>query len=135
MSDEEFDRMFSEEHGIAPSANFTRNVMDKVRTEAALPPPIPFPLKRALPGLVLCVLSLAGMFISGLMRPGSQHLPEPSGRSIWTAIGTFLWTSLSDFGGLLSVANAGGLGWIILALLLTYLSVKLSLRLAGGRIL
>jgi len=135
MSDEELDRLFSVEQAIAPSANFTRNVMEKVRREAAAPAPIPFPWNRAIPGLVLCVLSLVGMFVTGLMRPGSQGLHPTPGPSTWGAIGTFLWTALSDFGGLLRVANVDGLGWIILALLLTYLSVKLSLRLAGGKIL
>ena len=135
MSDEELDRLFSAEQDIAPSANFTKSVMDRVRMEAAAPAPIPFPWNRAIPGLVLCVLSLVGMFVTGLMRPGSQGLHPTPGPSTWGAIGTFLWTALSDFGGLLRVANVDGLGWIILALLLTYLSVKLSLRLAGGRIL
>ena len=130
MSDEELDRMFSAEQGIVPSANFARNVMDKVRMEATAPPPIPFPWTRALPGLIWCVLSLVGMLVTGLMRPGSQRLSEESGPSIWTSV----WTGLSNLAGLLRAANAGGLCWILLALLLTYISVKLSLRLAGRRI-
>lgn len=134
MRDDELDRMFSVEQRIVPSANFTRNVMDAVRREASAPAPIAFPWKRALPGLVLCILSLVGMFVAELMRPGSPRLHEASGPSIWTAIGTFLWTGLSDFGGLLRAANVGGWGWILLALLLTYVSVKLSLRLVGRRI-
>jgi hypothetical protein len=49
---------------------------------------------------------------------------------MWTAI----WTGLSSgLTGLLHTANAGGLGWIILALVLTFASVLLSLRLIGRR--
>ena len=103
--------------------------MDAIRREASAPPPILFPWKRALPGLVLCVMSLVGMFVAELMRLGSPGLHQSSGRSIWVAIGMFLWTELSDLDGLLRTANAGGLGWIILALILTFASVTVPLRL------
>jgi len=127
MSDDELDRILSADEGIVPSANFTRNVMAKVRMEAAAPAPIAFPWKRALPGLVLCVLSLAAMCVAAFLRPSSQRLPEVSGPSIWTGL-------VSDLAGLLRAANVGGLGWILLALLLTFASVTLSLRLIGRRV-
>ena len=127
MRDHELDRILSAEQGIQPSANFARNVMAKVRMEAAAPPSMPFPWKRALPGLVLCVLSLAAMCGSAALRSGPQRLREAPGPSIWAGL-------LSDLGGLLRAANVGGLGWILLALLLTFASVMLSLRLAGRRI-
>ena len=129
MTDDELDRILSSTDDLEPSSGFTRNVMDAIRREASAPPPIPFPWKRALPGLVLCVLSLVGMFVAELMRPGSPRLHQSSGPSIWVAIGTFLWTELSDLDGLLRTANAGGLGWIILALILTFASVTVPLRL------
>ena len=74
MSDDELDRIFSAEQGIVPSANFARNVMARVRMEAAAPPPIPFPWKRALPGLVLCVLSLVAMCVTALLRTGTRSV-------------------------------------------------------------
>jgi hypothetical protein len=126
MSDDELDRILSSEQGIVPSANFARNVMAKVRLEAAGPPPLPFPWKRALPGLVLCVLSLAAMCVAASVRPESQPLREASGPSIWTGL-------LSDSIRLLRAANVGGLGWIVLALLLTFASVTLSVRLIGRK--
>jgi hypothetical protein len=135
MSDDALDRLLSAEQGIVPSANFARNVMAKVRMEAAAPPPMPFPWKRALPGLVLCVLSLAAMCVAALLRPESQPLREASGPSFWTTTWTSIWTGLSsDLILVLRAANAGGLGWIILALLLTFASVALSLRLIGRRV-
>ena len=40
--------------------------MDAVRREAAAPPPIPFPWKRALPGLVVAGLALVLILIRGI---------------------------------------------------------------------
>ena len=131
MREHELDHILSAEQSVAPSANFVRSVMDKVRMEAAAPPPIPFPWRRALPGVVLCALSLAAICVAAFLRNGPQTPREAPGPSIWTAA----WTGLSsNLAGLLRAANAGGLGWILLAFLLTYVSVKLSLRLAGRRI-
>ena len=128
MKDHELDRILSAEQDIVPSANFARNVMDKVRMEASAPPPIPFPWKRALPGGILCVLAVVAVLVTAVLRPGPQRVPEVSGPSMFTG----LWANLlSGLGELLRAANAGGLGWILLALLLTFVSVKLSLRLAG----
>ena len=134
MRDDELDRILSAEPGIVPSANFARNVMAKVRMEAEAPSPLPFPWKRALPGLILCVLSLAAMCVAALVRPASQSPHEASGPSIWSAMWTGLSTGLSDLGGLLRTANVDGLGWIILALLLTFVSILLSLRLIRRRV-
>ncbi len=53
----EFDRIMSEEE-ILPSSGFAASVMDAVRREAAAPPPIPFPWKRALPGAVFAAATL-----------------------------------------------------------------------------
>ena len=55
---EEVDRMLSSEDEILPSSGFAVAVMDAVRREAAAPPPIPFPWKRALPGMIVAGLSL-----------------------------------------------------------------------------
>jgi len=130
MKDDELDRILSEKQNLVPSSAFVRNVMDAVRREASLPAPIPFPWKRALPGLVLCVLALAAMCVASFRRSGPQPLHEAPGPSFWTAI----WTGLSsDLIGLLRAANVGGLGWIILALVLTFASITLSLRLTGRR--
>ena len=102
--------------------------------EAAVPAPIPFPWKRALPGLVVCVLSLMVMCVAALTRSGPQAPHNASGPSIWTVIWSGVWNRLSDLGELLRVANAGALGWILLALLLTFASILLSLRLMARRV-
>jgi hypothetical protein len=133
MKDDQLDRIFSGDQDLVPSSGFARNVMDAVRREASSPAPIPFPWKRALPGLVLCVLALAATCVEAFLRSGTQRLPATPGPSIWSATWTALWTGLSNLVGLLRAANAGGLGWIVLALLLTLASIMLSLRLTGRR--
>lgn len=134
MSDDPLDRILSRKDDLEPSSGFARNVMDAVRREASAPAPIPFPWKRALPGLVLCVLALAAMCVAALVQPAAQPLHEVPGPSIWTAMWTAAWTGLTSLVELLRAANVGGLGWIVLALLLTLASVMLSLRLIGRRV-
>ena len=59
---DEFDRIMSEEE-ILPSSGFATSVMDAVRREALAPPPIPFPWKRALPGMIFAGATLAVVLV------------------------------------------------------------------------
>jgi len=52
------DAMLASESEIVPSSGFLSAVMERVKEEASAPAPIPFPWKRALPGLAL----VAGVF-------------------------------------------------------------------------
>lgn len=58
MTDERIDEILGAEGELVPSSGFLASVMERVREEAAAPPPIPFPWKRALPGFVVA----AGVF-------------------------------------------------------------------------
>lgn len=53
MKDESIDRILSSEEELIPSSGFTAAVMERIREEAAAPPPIPFPWRRMVPGMVL----------------------------------------------------------------------------------
>jgi hypothetical protein len=99
--------------------------MDAVRREAAAPPPIPFPWKRALLGLVVGGLVLVFTLVAGIaamvqlvttstIPQVSASLPSPG--------------QLGLHGDLASAAS-----WAALALLLAFLSVKFSMRLAASR--
>ena len=116
MRDEELDRFLSSEDGIVPSSGFASGVMEAVRREAATPPPIPFPWKHALPGLVMCVaiLVLAGT------RAGTPSLEHGGALAAFAT-------------ALLEMARRAHAGWVALALLLTASSVALSMRLTGWR--
>src|SRR6202043_1907907 len=79
--DSEIDRILSREDEILPSSGFTVSVMDAVRREAAAPPPIPFPWKRALPGLVVGAFAIALVLVAGIMavaQAGKATAPQVS---------------------------------------------------------
>jgi hypothetical protein len=96
-------------------------VMEAIRREAAAPQPIPFPWVRALPGLAACLTILVLAVGSGVSRgAGTEALPD-LGRL--AAIGN----------SALAAAARTGVGWIALALSLTWGSVTLSMRLTGWR--
>ena len=116
MRDDELDRILSAETDIVPSSGFAGTVMDAVRLEALTPPPIPFPWKRALPGLAAWGLALVLTF----MMVRSTAVPATSAR-FPSALPT-----------LLKATHFAGAGWIVLALLLSLASVKLSMRLTRG---
>jgi hypothetical protein len=107
MRHEDIDLMLSRDDNIVPSSGFTASVMDAVSREATAPPPIPFPWKRALPGLGWC---LAVTIAPLTLGPGSggNLPPAPAALGLSTA---------------LSAA-----GWIAAALVLAFASVLLSLR-------
>ena len=67
IENDEIDRALSREDDILPSSGFAASVMDAVRREVAAPPPIPFPWKRALPGLVVAGVVLAVVLLAGIV--------------------------------------------------------------------
>ncbi len=123
MEHDEIDRILSREEEILPSSGFAVSVMDAVRREAAAPPPIPFPWKRALPGLVVAGLVLVLALVAGIVviaQLGRASVPQFS---------MPLPSALTPFQQNVEYAAI----WTALALLVTFVSVKLSMRLASGR--
>jgi hypothetical protein len=86
MKDEEMkdtmDNILANEPELVPSSGFLASVMERVQEEAAAPPPIPFPWKRALPGMILAlgVIGWGGVeFASHAMQSGATltlHVPD-----------------------------------------------------------
>jgi hypothetical protein len=60
MNDEMLDRMLASEEELIPSSGFAASVMERIREEAAASPPIPFPWKRAIPGIALTAVVFGG---------------------------------------------------------------------------
>lgn len=123
--DEEIDHMLSHEDEILPSSGFAASVMDVVRREAAAPPPIPFPWKRALPGLAVGGLVLVFALVAGVAA--MVQLAMTSTIHQVSASSTFTLTPIFQ-GGLGAAAS-----WTVLALVIAFVSVKLSMRLASAR--
>ena len=80
---DEFDRIMQEEE-ILPSSGFAASVMEAVRREAAVPPPIPFPWKRALPGALFAAATLIGILAVCMIKLfDSNSLAQPVSGSPW----------------------------------------------------
>ncbi|MGP0099337.1 MAG: hypothetical protein ACLPHI_20045 [Terriglobales bacterium] len=123
-NDDELNHILSGEGEILPSSGFAASVMDAVRREAAAPPPIPFPWKRALPGLLAGVSAVALVLVA--MVVAATHLGG-------TAVSPELALSSPSAVAFLFRENVRSVaGWTLLALLLTFVSLKLSMRLAAG---
>jgi hypothetical protein len=129
MRHDEIDRILSREDEILPSSGFAVSVIDAVRREAAAPPPIPFPWMWALPGLVVASFVLALVLVAVVVvsaQLGTGTVLQPSTSSL----------SLS-FPPSLFAPTQGNLGtaaiWGVLAMLVAFVSVHFSMRLASGR--
>ncbi len=124
IGEDEIDRILSRDDEILTSSGFTASVMDAVRREATAPPPIPFPWKRALPVLVLGVLLLGLILVGGVVA--MVRLGQPMAPQLPVAMPSVAPSLLG--GGIQSA-----IVWIVAALLVAFVSVKLSMRLACGR--
>ena len=120
MGQDDLDRMLSREEDIVPSSSFVSSVMDAVRWEASTTPPIAFPWKWALPGLAAWTILLVWFFIAVFAQLGQGAL-APS-----VALSPALTRILEG-------AESIGVGWVALALLMSFACVKFSMRLIGGK--
>jgi hypothetical protein len=120
MTNEDLDRILSRDEQILPSAGFTALVMEAVRSEATAPPPIPFPWKRALPGLAALGLAL-GLVLVGLAEVVRGGLATRSAATEMPVIQPLLRATLH-----------AGVVYIAVALLLSLGAVMLSMRLTAS---
>ena len=110
------DRILAAEEELIPSSGFLAATMERVREEAAMPKPIPFPWLRALPGIVLAV-SVFGWCGFEMMRAGLRSARE-----------------ISFAQPHLTAVNAHALepvGWVAVALAFSLFSWLFARRLAG----
>ena len=127
--DDEMDRMLLRENEILPSSGFVVSVMEAVRREAAAPPPIPFPWKRVLPGLVVAgAVLVAIVVVLVTAHAGTLSVPRADSASPSASFGPSLFGPSLLHGGIESAAT-----WIVLALVTAFVSVKVSIGLAFGR--
>ena len=125
----EIHRILSREDAILPSSGFAISVMDAVRREAAAPPPIPFPWKRALPGLVVGGFALALVFLT-LVVAIAQLLRASTSAHFSMSLPSVL-TPIFGLGLQRNLEIAAS--WTVLALLVAFVSVKLSMGLVSRR--
>jgi hypothetical protein len=110
------DAMLASEEKIVPSSGFLSAVMERVREEAVAPAPIPFPWKRALPGVAL---------VAGVLGWMGMELVRVGGSAIKQSVAA---TPQIPPGLLVPMEQAG---WVGLGLALSLASWLLARRLAG----
>jgi hypothetical protein len=122
--DEKIDGILSRDDEILPSPGFAVSVMNAVRQEAAAPPPIPFPWKRALPGVVVAGLAfvlIPAVIVAAIAQRGEVRAAAYGAVSVPSMLPSLLQPNLE-----------GALIWAVLASLAAFLSTNLSMRLASG---
>jgi hypothetical protein len=112
----EIDRILASEDKLIPSSGFLASVMERVREEASAPAPIPFPWKRALPGMVV----VAGVLGAGAFEIVRHALPAARAITL---------TAPNIPAGLERPLEQAG--WVAFALGASLFSWMLSKRLAG----
>jgi hypothetical protein len=116
LIESEIDHILATEEDLIPTSGFMASVMERVEQESAVPSPIPFPWKRAVPGILLA----AGVFgwgaaeLTRFSLPAVDSIPLPA---------PHLSAACMQ-----SVESAG---WVAMALGVSLLSWLLSRRLAG----
>ena len=110
------DAMLASEDEITPSSGFLSAVMERVQEEASAPPPIPFPWKRALPGVAL-VAGVFGWIGVELVRAGIPAMKQGLPATVQIPPGL--------------VQPLEQAGWVALALAVSLASWLLARRLAG----
>ena len=111
MNDDDLDSMLGADE-IVPSSGFVASVMEAVRREDSTPP-IPFPWRRAAPAVSAGTIALASLFVIALVQLGGSGavVARPMPRPLVTMV---------------EEANAAGVGWITLALLVAFASMTLA---------
>jgi hypothetical protein len=113
VRDDELDHILSRHVDIVPSSGFAASVMETVRSETAGPPPIAFPWKCAFPGLAAAAILLVSVVVV-LVRGVNDAPSLPSQSMVSTTVPQ-----------LINAAKTLGVGWILLSLLLTLVSVTI----------
>jgi hypothetical protein len=120
--DTEIGEILAAEETLIPSSGFTASVMERVRQEAALPPPIPFPWTWAALGILL-VCGVSGWGAFEIFRSGATAFDMP-------ALHSFALT-LPQLPAA-AVGPVEEVGWVALALGVSLVCWLFSRRLAGS---
>ena len=122
----EIGRILAGEEELLPSSGFAASVMDRVRQEAALPAPLPFPWKRAVAGIVLAT-GVLGWGSLELIRNGLPGLGQ-----FWLGLTAQSWWTLTlPHLSVVQMRSLEQAGWVALALGSSLVSWLISRRLAG----
>jgi hypothetical protein len=122
----EIGQILAGEEELLPSSGFAASVMERVRQEAALPAPIPFPWKRAIPLLLLACGGIVWSTVE-LVRLG---VPGLNLTTLGQSAQSWLTISLPPLSAV-QLRSLEQAGWVALALGTSLVSWLVSRRLAG----
>jgi hypothetical protein len=107
---------------LAPSSGFVASVMDSIHAQAIEPPPIAFPWRRVLPGVIAIVCGLLAFAIFALRQAKSHpHLAPSTIAMPWSHLTLALTLN----------SREATFCWILLAACLSIAAVAASIRLTG----
>jgi hypothetical protein len=121
--DDDLDRILSGEPEMVPPVNFAAMVMNAVRIEAEIPPPIPFPWLRAMPAV--CAGAVAAVMVVVILGIMLLHL-DTRGQAVPVGLESAVAEVIQGW-------NAIGANWIVLALMVSAASVTFSTRVQSIR--
>ncbi len=118
MTNERIDEILGSEPELVPSSGFAASVMERIREETAVPPPIPFPWKRAVPGFVIagCVLGWGAVELVRFAGPALVELRQTQAH---VAVNAAMVRPLEQA------------GWVVAALAVSLITWVVSRRVAG----
>jgi hypothetical protein len=117
------DRILLERDSLLPSSGFAASVLETIQQQTAAPAPIPFPWKRALPGLAVLTLALA--IVTGMIQTTVQSIIQsPPAAGDWLA-----WFRSNAQSAILLRTQAAP---VLLAVAASCLCILLCRKLIGG---
>jgi hypothetical protein len=90
------DRILLDQETLLPSSGFAVSVMDAIQNDASAPEPIPFPWKRALPGIAALLVAMAivcRLAVSAVQGIGQGAISSSRFISAWS---TWLYSNASS---------------------------------------
>jgi hypothetical protein len=122
MENKDLDHLLRKESEIIPSSGFVDSVMDALQRQISAPPPIAFPWKRALPGLLVACSALTAILVLTLRVSTHGTGPQPLPSQFVSAFAFVLqmWRTIDG-------------SWITLTFLLSFALVKLSPLFTAGK--
>ena len=113
----QLDRILGQEDALLPSSGFSAGVLDAIQAHSAQPAPIPFPWKRAIPGIAAL---LAGIVIVLRLAAAALRNASPLPIDFRPAQAVVAQTIIQS-------------GPVLLALAAAFACILLTRRLAMGR--
>ena len=112
MTNDRIDEILGNEPELVPSSGFAASVMERVREEAAAPAPIPFPWKRAVPGMLVAA-GVFGWSAVELVRFAGPALVELRNTQAPVAVNAAIARPLEQAGWVVAALAVSLITWVV----------------------